>query len=392
MVRSSRLTLLACWLLAVSLLASCGGGGGSPAASDPALSVRLGNVRIAQATQRVFEGEALSNIMITADVTGDLAQLNGQTLFVLVEDATALFSGTPRVTIAGNGIDNRVELLAQSTTGRIGSYRQPLRLRVCLDSACTRPIQGSPVELPLQIDVLPGLRFADAAPLVIQLPFGTAPAARSFAVVLPEGMTQIEWDPVPEPRVYGIAATPGSTSSVDLTPVRLPVGTHDAQLTVKGIANLGGRTRLLSATTPVQIRVQSVPGVTGGFYPARLDNQTYSNAGLNSPIDGERQTEVVVADGTRYTALSRIVYLPPVPGGNADAQGLEWLSISVDARSTGSREPVLVTATPRACLELASGGPISCLGPGRYEAEVYLKTADGREFPTPLLVSNQVNP
>lgn len=380
-------------MLALLFLASCGGGGGGgPSASDPALSVRLGNVRIAQATQRVFEGDTLSDVTITADVTGDLAGLNGQTLYVLVEDPSALFTGTPRVTIAGNGIDNRVELLALSTTGRVGNYRSPLRLRVCLDLACTRPIQGSPVDLPIQIDILPGLRFADAAPLVIQLPFGTAPTARSFAVQLPEGMTQIEWDLAPEPRLYGIAGTPGSASSVDLTPIRLPVGTYDSQLTVKGFANLSGRTRFLLATTPVQIRVESVPGVTGGFYPERLDSQTYLSAGLNSPIDGERRSLVVVADGTRYTQLSRIAYLPPGPGGNADAQGLDWLNITVDASTVRSPEAVNVIATPRACQAVDGGSRIACLSAGRYEALVYVKADDGREFPTPLPVSNQVNP
>lgn len=380
-------------LLAVVFLASCGGGGGGgsePPAPDPALSVRLGNVRVAAATQRVFEGDRLSDLTITADVTGDLARLNGQTLHVLVEDPSGLFTGTPRVMISGNGIDNRVDLPAQPTTGRVGSYRSPLRLRVCLDSACTRPIQGTPVELPLQVDVLAGLRLAEPTPVVIELPFGTTPTARSLAALLPEGMTALDWEQLQEPRLFDVKATPGLRGSVDITPIRLPVGSHSTQITLWGFATLGNALRRMSVTVPLEIRVQGVPGVGGGFYPTRLDTQTFSSAGLNSPIGGETASLVVLADGTRYTRLSRIVYLP---GGNgrADAGSLEWLNVWVDTINPRPPQPIRVSAIPAACTSTDGGRTIRCLGGGRYEALVYLMTDDGREFPTPLQVSNLVS-
>ena len=382
----------ALFALAVMWIGGCGGGGGgSEPVASPEQSVRLTNVRVAQNVQKVFEGDRLDDVVITADVVGDLSKLSGQTLFVLIEDGSGLFSATPRFSPMPNGVDNRVELLGLPTTGRVGSYRSPLRVRVCLDNACHRPINGSPVNVPLQIDVVPPLRFVAQGPLVIDVPFGAAPAPSSFKVHLPEGMSSFEWEWVPPPRLYEIGFTPGVSDSLDLTVTRLPVGTHRTQVAIKGFATIGNVSRLMWETREVEIRVHAVPGVTGGFFPERLDLQTYRSAGLASPITGDRTSLVVLADGTRYTHVSRIVYLPPGPQGNADARGIDWLHVWVDTLNPHEPEPVRVMASPFACVS-PDGRTISCLEPGRYEAWVYLRTADGRELSTPLRVSNQVHP
>lgn len=377
-------------LLLSAALTACGGGGGDSAPPpDPATLVRLGNVQASGVNQRIYEGERLQDVSISADVSGDLNRLNGQTLYVVVEDPSQLFGSTPRVLISGNGIGNRVDLMALSSSGRAGSYRSPLRLLVCLDAACTRPINGSPVSIPLSIDVLPKLGFAPTSPVVIELVFGVTPEARNIGIRLPEGMSDFEIDHPPTQQYYSAVRGAAPGASVDLTPTLLPVGSFTTTLTVHGYASLSGGLSFQSATLPVELRVAATPGVNGFFQPARLNLQTYRGAGLNSPVGGQQIAYFVAADGTRYTEVSRIVYREPDGSGNASAGGLEWLQAGVSVVGPVP-QPVYVSAGPAACVSNDGGRTIRCLSDGRYEALVYLRTAAGQEYPDPLPVSMTV--
>ncbi|MEY3253894.1 MAG: hypothetical protein RL227_2867 [Pseudomonadota bacterium] len=53
-----------------------------------------------------------------------------------------------------------------------GSREGHLRLNVCLDTACTRPIGNSPVVLPSRIIVVGGVRIGERGPIGVDVPFG----------------------------------------------------------------------------------------------------------------------------------------------------------------------------------------------------------------------------
>ena len=376
-------------MAAVLMLAGCGGGGGGgggsePPKADPASAVRLTNVRATGTTQRVYEGRPLEQLVLTADVTGDLNALGGQPIYVVVEEPSQLFRRDPLLAISPNGIDNRVTLMTGDTAGRAGSYKAPLRLFVCLDPACTRPINGSPVAVAFSVDVLAGPKVGDASPLVIDLPFGAEPSALTVPVTLPEGMKEFTLSrPFDASRLVAVATgtTPGT---ITLTPPRLPVGSFTDKLVIEGFGTLNNISTLLTTSVPITIRVSAVAGVDGGFWPSALAVPAYRSAGAVQPLSTGGIALFQTADGTLYNQVSRVVYLPPDGSGNLDAAGIPWASAFVDAQLTPSAARVGVQPSP--CVFVPFEG-YRCVPPGRYEALVYVKTAAGQEFAKPLRVT-----
>ena len=290
-----------------------GGGGGG---SDSGIGVRLSNVQAQGTTQRVYASTTpIGIVWITADVSGDLSRLNGRTIYVIVTDPDGLFEATPAVTIMPNGIGNSIRLFGKSTVGRTGTYRGPLTLRVCLDIACNQQFDGSPVQLPLQIDVLPGLQVA--SPLVVDLAFGQAPTTIEVPVTVPVDAAGFSaaLTPLPGKNNGAIfyehlnAPMPG----LRITPRRLPVGAYTQTFTLSGTAFVGPVPYLLQTALPVTINVRPTPGLEFAIDPPQLALQTLST-GSFIPEAYVPEVTVLAADGLRYSDVSRVQYLPAGPG------------------------------------------------------------------------------
>lgn len=382
-------------VVGVASMAACGGGGGGgntePVATPPPLSLRLVNARVSGTTQTLVDdvSATVAEVTITADVQGDLNQLNGQGLFIIVEDAAQLFSPDVGYTLNG-ATDNVIRLAGRSTEGRAGSYRGPLRVNVCLDAACTRPFLGSPIVVPYQIDVLPGIQVTASSPVRIDTTFGRVPGPVSLPVQLPAGVQAFSAFiggaaavPLAPPVKATAIEVPGP--EVQLQGQLAPVGTYALNLNVSGSATVGGRSYSLNRNVPVTYTVAADPGVSGLLTPASLAMR------VGSASPGQElavaDVQLLAADGQRYNQINRIEYLPPGPSGNLDAGARKWLEFIVPFDGSNSAT-TRVQFLARACrLPALPPNPAECLASGRYDALVYFQTGAGTLYPTALPVS-----
>jgi hypothetical protein len=367
------------------LLAGCGGGGGGSTSPEAqaAVPLQLSNVRVSGATQdTIASTSTLGSVYVFADLTGTLSALNGQTIFIVVEDPEQLFNEFgPTFTPGTNGLDNALILRGNVTYGRVGHYLGSLRVHVCLDLACKREMGASPLLVPYDITIRPGVRFQADSPLTVAADFGTVPAALRLPYVIPQGATP-EWTTsvsfsdggLYSPGPDGTPKISGQNLDEVVLPLLLaPVGTHAIRLFVDGRAL--GSDGVLPLHTELQINyvVRPVAGRAVAFSPPAADFVGSSGGVFTS------DHLVVGADGTRYGQVSRVVYLP-AGGGNLDAGSSAWLDVSPTL-------PFTFRLTGRACPNLVS----NCLAAGRYSAEVFFKSSAGVESPQALAVTMTVN-
>jgi hypothetical protein len=179
------------WLvLAVTgLVVACGGGGGTSDPGPIGTALRLTNVTSNPTVVTVFESDAPFGLLtVTADLEGDLARLNGQTVYVLVEDPDAWFEPSVAVQTTPSGRGNQLTLAGKATRGRIGRFQGSLRIRVCVDPACAQPLGNSPLLVPYDLTVVAGPRFDLISPLNVTVRASDeAPQPIALTFTLPAG-------------------------------------------------------------------------------------------------------------------------------------------------------------------------------------------------------------
>lgn len=178
-------------LIAISAwLGGCGGGGSNDTPAT-APSVRLSNVRVPPVQQEMYEsvGNVVGSVTLTADLTGDLATLNGKTVHVLVEDPDHLLSGADMVqplTPTTNAL-----VLRGAQDPKAGRYVNSFRVRVCLDVGCQQEFGGSPISVPYDIVVLSGVIINGGQSISLSGKAGTS-AQAFIPVTAPTGTMQID--------------------------------------------------------------------------------------------------------------------------------------------------------------------------------------------------------
>jgi hypothetical protein len=374
-----------------------GGGGGTEVPNNPPLTLQLANVQVQGATITAIEGNtSIGDVTIQADVTGNLSQLTGQNVVIVVEDPDALFTSVaPQVSIVDSGRGNQVILTGNAMAGRAGRYTGTLKVHVCLDAGCTREFGNSPVNVAYDVTVLPGPRVSNPTPLVIETDFGVLPPPLTMVIAVPAGtqnlsvgQIQTTGGPAIDLPLAPLGPVSVNNPRVDLQGQRLPPGTYNPLLLLGGFANLGTGAYGFSLQVPVTYTVRAVPGRLAAMQPERAD--LVSTVGTTSTFGGLGEQTVLAANGVKYDQLSRVVYLPG-NGTRQDAGSHAWLP-GVNALPNGSAWTASFAIVASPCL---SGPPpslaLQCLAAGRYEAQVYFKSAAGVELAAPLPVSLTLN-
>lgn len=249
-------------------LSGCGGGGGSstdPQAAPPAPTVQLTNVRLPTLTATVYEGQtgdslssAMSSTTIMADLSGDLAALNGKTIYVRVHDPDrVLESAAPFLPLSAT--DSRLGLSFTQNNPAPGSYVGPLTVDVCWDAACTQRFGGSPITVPYQIQVLPGLK-TDLTPLPGHTLIRSAPntETRQVVTVTPaQGMQTWTAEPISSQGRFRLEPIAGETNKLALITTAGPAGSFRETIVLRGFATKpnGGRTVFLSVAYAINLEV-----------------------------------------------------------------------------------------------------------------------------------------
>lgn len=182
MVRASGLRWLRHAVVAlVATLIACGGGGGAPDAST-AVTVTL--VSPTQPYTATVPSRRLTpDLVLVGQASGDLSTLNGRTLWVFVEDAAGLFQPEAFTSVDVHAGTATINLFGKqlSTAGR---FAGTLRVLVCLDAACRSQLKGSPLMLPYDVTVLPGLAVSSHS-VAVTSRFGNQPPPATLTATLP---------------------------------------------------------------------------------------------------------------------------------------------------------------------------------------------------------------
>lgn len=176
-----RARVLALGLCLATGLAACGGssdsGGGPGDGGTSGVTITLLSPTMIQT--QVVETVPLYNHTITGRVSGDLQSLDGKTIYVQIEDPAGLFQ--PTASIAAASPDTYYLRLQGRPLSPAGHLTGTLKIHVSLDAAGTQPLGGSPLQIPFDITVVPGI-VPESEAITVEAPFGTAPVVRDIQV------------------------------------------------------------------------------------------------------------------------------------------------------------------------------------------------------------------
>jgi hypothetical protein len=251
--------------MCLSALAACGGGGsgdsGGAGSAPPSTDVRFTNILIPTINAEVFEagtGDSLFPWSVTADAVGNFSTLNGQSLFVVVEDPDG-FVERVNVPSTLQSTANILSISPKSVYPGPGVYTGPLSISVCLDSNCSARLGGTPVVVPYRITVLQGPRATLSNPTVVRSTPNTA-VRIPFQVSLPNLVTF--WDVQVSagsimPTPFSVEADPTSQTSFVLVAPSAPAGTYVATVSIRASAGKpsgGGQFLSKSYTVNYEVR------------------------------------------------------------------------------------------------------------------------------------------
>jgi hypothetical protein len=180
----------------VAMFAACGGGGGGGGGSEGVAAAQdgAGTPRPAQGPtvsaapdqtivrERLQESEGFGALLHVI-ATGDVSPLQGQTIYVVIEDPASLFKPTPQIELHSDlhGAWIRLNHRPMDLPGR---FQGELKVHVCLDAACGSELPGSPVKVPFDVIVRPGMTV-DRDTIHLALGFGEVPPDQTIHVTLP---------------------------------------------------------------------------------------------------------------------------------------------------------------------------------------------------------------
>lgn len=222
-------------------LIGCGGGGGGEEGKAP---LSFGAVTPASLSFDIPQGVNTPWVILSAPVGGDTSVLQGQTLFVRVDDPLGLFEGG---TVGWDSASSRATLsLSGRTQEQPGTRSGRVTLRVCLDAACQQRLNTNELGFDISVKVRAGLRV-DSTNLALTAPFGTAPTPQLVRVMAPEGRdaTDFRFGLLPPasgtpPIAVDLALqADGAGTGVLVTPRMLPVGRYEHRLWIEAATDQG---------------------------------------------------------------------------------------------------------------------------------------------------------
>lgn len=246
-------------LTVLTLLSACGGGGGGGGENRSGIVFSA----LSATTSTSYDVPEAGNppdTGLSTQVSGDLAQLDGKTLYVRIDDPLGLFepsasiSFDPATRRAGIVLVGRQQTLAGARSGRLG-------VRVCLDAGCQNALTPAGYGIDYAIRVRAGLRTTPGA-LLVRVPFGTMPPTEFVRVVVPEGRAPSEFDEGivagSDGQVFDLARdlTPGS-EGIRVAPRLLPVGRYERRLSIAATsADAGFGAQVYLQEVPLVLEVE----------------------------------------------------------------------------------------------------------------------------------------
>lgn len=376
-----RLATLGCL---IASLTACGGGGGgaaestaTPAAGSPppanivfdAVSVSL--VAPSSIQREYAEMEESQEISIHVRGAGDLQQLNGRTLYAIVEDPDAMTGGRAAVQLGTRSTDgsNGLITLSARKMDKPGRFQGELRLHACFDPVCATELAGSPLRVPYDVTVHPGLALS-AAELAVTVPFGEVPPLQAVLADLPANMSS--WRATPGTVIY--QAPPNRTQAtvtltgegkgrIDVQMLPAPPGSYRESIDVS--ANLSGKAVMQRRSITVTYTVTANPSIDHVFFPAAGHVSVAEGSGAVHLPRVEAYNQHIGLSGMAPT----VEYLSHPPAATGHPLVNVWWSDSAAHAYPCSAPP-------------GSGPSRTCLPPGTYTARVAIRYLKGSSIVT----------
>lgn len=371
-------------LAVLALLSACGGGGGGgtspPAEVPPAPApVTVGTPGVTALNATVLQGQALQGVVLRGALTGGVESLEGRPVYVQVVDPAELFQPTALLAVErlATGWQYSLDLRGRVLT-TLGQRTGTLQVLACLDAACLQPLAGSPVRVPYDVSVVPGLALATDL-IEVSVPFGTLPAVQTVGVALSglsDGFVARNATPYDPNRPQSAIVAAGgafnaaglrvsgaenslrqSAGPLAITLLPAPPGRVDETLVVTSnvVQGPGQGSTLFERQITVRYTVTPHPALDHVFYPPRMD---ITRRAGDTTVAFHGYT--LVAGAGRVAVLEGVDLLTRPAGASTGPLGgwLQNFSSLSSTVCTGSTDPV------------GGGLVFSCLPPGLYTAQV----------------------
>jgi hypothetical protein len=345
--------LRAATMFAAALLASCGGGGDGP---PPAPAVTVGPPSVTTLNTTVLENTSLADVVLAGTVSGDVASLSGRQVFVIVEDPASLFESAALLQLQQAGAVWNYNLTLRGRALTTPGHRTGnLRVFVCLDAACNTRFIGTPISIPFDVNVVPGLVLSTKT-INVTAPFGTVPPDQLVSVAMSSFSSN--WVPS-DANPFNPAITKtltivgeGQPTSASQLTLRLGLaipGTYAERVRVHTSATIGANlARDFDEFIDITYTITDNPSIDYASSPPSLSLTQSATDTLVRPAPYQFITNF----GTVQTSVT-VVYDPP-PAPTAGPFNSWW---------------ELANQTYHSCV--GNGTPtVDCLAPGVYTARV----------------------
>lgn len=331
----------------------------------------------------------ITSFVISGALGGDVVSLGGSKLYVILEDPSALFESSASVTVLqGDPWRYQLRLTPRKLTTP-GRFTGTLRAFACLDARCAVRLGGTPLLIPYDVIVTPGLTLASRS-VNLKVPFGTQPddviiATQRGPLVREVSSVSFDYDPWNFEGIVNatlIDAAGAASSTGDR--LRLRFAPREAGLYRSG---------RIVVTATVKFADGSVRG----------DRQTID---VRYEVDSSSASHVAFPNALSYqlrvgqsSDFTRVRWV--VNGGFAEFVGFEYLSRPAELAWDGSPDNWLVNdgvsdmnVSARTCYPDWGQGPVPtpgnrCLIPGNYRAQarVRLRTDPPKEVLYPITLT-----
>jgi hypothetical protein len=253
-----------------------------------------------------------------------------------------------------------------------GHLQGELKVHACLDPGCATELAGSPLRIPYDITVRPGLALSRQE-IAVTVPFGELPPVQSVEADLPVGLSDWHADPsfphfgVPPNRTQASTMQTGQGKGrVDLQLLPAPPGSYRDFVNISAIVTTTAGTALTQRRSiTVTYTVTPNPTIDYMFFPAEARFTVPAGSG------GFRQARVeVYNEGIGFSGMApEVEYLssPPEAAGNPLVNN--WWNDTGQYAYPCSAPPGLSTSR-------------TCLPPGTYTARVRVRHLKGSSIVT----------
>lgn len=331
----------------------------------------------------VFVGGGVSGTYFSGLLQGDVPSLDGREIHVVVDDPAQLFApgGSLSVNSFG-GWSYDLRLNARPLT-RQGRFAGDLKVYACLDARCDTRLAGTPVTIPYDVRVAPGMTFSKSR-VEVSAPFGSVPDPVVVDTVLGPLVKSANVSGfVPDPEYHPGTDLQAGRVSAELkqgwiagTPLTISFdaahpGRYYGTITLDGgVAGIDGKSGGSARPSVEVVYTVTDSPVFAAFAPSKRELREYPGQMRAVPIT---YTHAILQRSDLNFELKGVEYLNHPTQETDVALRTGWAVVKMQTVGMGNKE---VTVQSFPCQERRDSAGVlqkHCLREGEYSAQVRVR-------------------